>query len=217
MQLMQHNLFLKIGENFQLRLQRKFSAEFLRNFFLENVPSEYNSDTDFHWHYFEDANIYFSRKLKIKYFDYCSFAVNSLEELKQELLISGQFADNPLFKLFAETRLDPEGVLLSLSEIGETVNAHYDATRDCAVNIGLLNSSASKILITHNNNKFDPNKKHTSWWRMHPDKWAAEPKSEYIMNDGDVYILNTSYTHQVVPVISSAAISQRIILSVKLK
>jgi hypothetical protein len=214
---MQHNLFLKISENFQLRLQRKFNAEFLRNFFLENVPREYNSETDFHWHYFEDANIYFSRRLKIKYLDYCSFAVDSLEQLKQELLLTGKFNDNPLFNIFAESELNPENVLLSLSHIGETVNAHYDATRDCAVNVGLLNSSAAKILITHNNNKFSPNKKHTAWWITHPDKWAEEPKSEYIMNDGDVYILNTTYTHQVVPVMCDAAVPQRIILSVKLK
>jgi|LauGreDrversion4_2_1035121.scaffolds.fasta_scaffold95428_3 hypothetical protein len=135
-----------------------------------------------HWQYF-DSGIYFSRNLNHAFPSLCK------EILKTLMVVQNNVKALPnkssMMKLFADHKLNIDRILLVKVKSGQSVNLHFDSTRDYAINIGLKNSNTCLTDI-YSGDKVEHlliNEKNT--------------KHTFQMNDGDAYLIATCQPHAV--------------------
>lgn len=135
-----------------------------------------------HWQYF-DSGIYFSRNLNHGFPSLCKEILKTLTVLQNNVKASA--SNSYMLQVFANHKLSMDKIVLIKVKSGQSVNLHFDSTRDYAINIGLKNSNTCLTDI-YSGDKVDPglinekNIKHT-----------------FQMNDGDAYIIATRQPHAV--------------------
>jgi hypothetical protein len=135
-----------------------------------------------HWQYF-DSGIYFSRNLNRAFPSQCKEVLKTLTVLQNNL--KALATTSHMIQLFTNQTLSMDKIVLIKVKSGQSVNLHFDSTRDYAINIGLKNSntcltdvySGTRVENVLVNEK---NVKHT-----------------FQMNDGDAYMIATCQPHAV--------------------
>ena len=165
----------------------KLSTDFKFDFDIDNViskigddqhdpnelnmhPSVYNSPTgELHWQCFYPSKIRFARNIYRNLTKECDSIANSLILLKYHARQT-MFNSNSLLDRFLKHSINPQRIGIIKQQRGCTILAHTDKTRSLTLNIGLKNSNTGRT-------------------------WVED--QSYIMQDHDVYLLNTSLTHSV--------------------
>lgn len=148
-----------------------------------------------HWQAFP-AGISFARNFYINYKNECTEVAEKIKELQDKL--RNVFCDHLMTEMFLEHTIDPRKVNVVKIPAGVSVKAHNDATRSLSLNIGLVNSSCceTQIINVIDNNNFD--------------KYEID---RFIMEDGDVFLLNVKNTHRVNALVSPALGLNRYLIS----
>jgi hypothetical protein len=134
-------------------------------------PKIYNSPTGLlHWQHYSTSNIRFARNVYKNLKQECNAIASNLRRLQNSIKNS----DNELTDQFLKHVIKGDRLGIIKQQGGHSVNPHIDSNRSLTLNIGLKNSNASRT-------------------------WVGDQShlESYIMQDGDVYLLNTSLSHSV--------------------
>ena len=167
----------------------------ITNKILDNVQSPLKNECavyfdptgNTHWQNFEkDGTPYisFARNFSKNFPDECTEVANKLTEIQQ--LYAYIPTDNHMMLAFINHEITPLRVNFVRTFGGISIPAHSDSTRDITINIGLQNSNLHVI-------KFSETLEFNNM--MEASQLYDSPTVDYVMNDGDVYLLNTKKGH----------------------
>lgn len=134
-----------------------------------------------HWQYYKMVNISFARNFTRNFKSECMQIAYLLMKLQKSITV-----DNELTRAFINHRIAADRISL-IRTIGN-VNAHSDVTRAACINIGIRNSNTGKSRISDSEQETE---------------FSENPTTDYVMNDGDVYLINTKKAHDVVSLTNS--------------
>jgi hypothetical protein len=133
-----------------------------------------------HWQYFPRANISFSRNFHRNFPKECLEVSEKLKELQQSY--ANIPTNDELMLAFINHKIAPYSVDIIRTIGAGGVKPHSDVTRDACINIGLQNSNIFKTRMSDN---------------LNAAYFNDTPTKDFIMNDGDVYLLSTKNAHSV--------------------
>jgi len=163
-----------------------------------NLVPYYDPSGAAHWQYYLNVNIAFTRNFYKNFPRECFEVYIKLKELQKEYLKIP--TDDELMLEFINHRIVPDRVNIIRNMIDGNVQPHSDATRTVCINIGLQNSNTSKIRVSNSTVE---------------SEFYDTPTTDFIMNDGDVFLLSTKNTHSVESVADS--LDPRYIITYHLK
>jgi hypothetical protein len=144
----------------------------------KTYPKIYNSPTGLlHWQHFPCSNSRFARNMYRNLKRECDAIAYNLTRLQHEI----KHSDNALVNEFLKHTFNGNRIGLIKQE-GHSVNPHVDFHRSLTLNIGLKNSQTSRIWVSDQSNL---------------DNFNLQCLESYIMQDKDVYLLNSSLAHSV--------------------
>lgn len=126
------------------------------------------------WQFFSTGNLYFFRNLYPLHKDFCHYVVDQIKKIQDMYRDKNQI----IYHDFTNYEIIPNKVTVVKIPMGARVPKHVDA-RKHGINIGLKNSNIAET-------------------RFYFDDGTTE---KYVMNDGDVYFLNTNISHSVEPLV----------------
>ena len=133
-------------------------------------PKVYHSPTgELHWQRFLPSDIRFARNVYRNLTKECDSIANNLILLKYHVRRT-MINSNSLLDRFLKHNVNSDRIGIIKQQRGCTVLAHRDSTRSLTLNIGLKNSNTGRTCVGD---------------------------QSYVMQDHDVYLLNTSLTHSV--------------------
>jgi hypothetical protein len=144
----------------------------------KSYPKIYNSPTGLlHWQYFPCSNSRFARNMYKNLRHECDAIADNLTRLQHEI----KHSDNTMTDQFLKHTFNGNKIGLIKQE-GHSVNPHVDFHRSLTLNIGLKNSNTSRVWVGDQSNL---------------DNFDLQSNESYIMQDHDVYLLNSSIAHSV--------------------
>lgn len=173
-------LFEKIAENIDIKLdldsiQSKFIEDQSGYSYAFHHPSGKP-----HWQNFSEG-ISFTRNFYINFKNECDIIT-----AKIDLILRNYVKSHDHNTEFSQAILNhkADGTRLNLIKIlaGTNVRPHCDVNRNVCINIGLKNSNSCRTNIKD---------------VLTLDNFYDSPSMSYVMNDGDVYLLNVKYAHSV--------------------
>ena len=132
-----------------------------------------------HWQYYPNSKIRFARNFYRNCKNECKSIAQELRNLQHHLEQKNNVS-NELVNNFVEHNIVEENIGLIMQQSGVTVDPHVDRGRQLTLNIGLKNSNIGQTYI--------------SGTTQIDDFYSLDLES-YVMNDGDVYLLSTKYSH----------------------
>lgn len=193
----------------------KLTSDFNFNFDLEAIVSKFDGDRMdptatstnqniyndpsgvLHWQYYPNSKIRFARNFYKNCKDECESIAHELKNLQRYYRLKND-KTNVLVNNFLEHNIVGKNVGLMMQQSGVTVDPHIDRAREMALNIGLKNSNTGATYVsgTTQINNF----------------YSLDLES-YVMNDGDVYLLGTKYSHSVRSLVDSDSERNRYIVT----
>tara|TARA_R110000868_G_scaffold342352_3_gene603175 strand:+ start:222 stop:779 length:558 start_codon:yes stop_codon:yes gene_type:complete len=161
--------FLKIHDNFHMQ----WDVEKIVNE-LSNIRSSLEPE--------DPMGISFNRNLYTLYKYECESLADNLTNIQTTIKQSCLPTKSVMLDAFLGCAFSPKRICISRLLPGQAVAVHCDKTRSIALNIGIKNANACKI---HMSNTVDINK-----------FWESE-RQEYVMNDGDMYLVHVKNAHLV--------------------
>ena len=194
--------FEKIFEGFKL----SWDIRELEKRFIEDQVDPEGKKRGYHTPYFHPSgrphwqkfptNILFSRNFESSFPVECLELLDNLKNIQAELKTSTK--PSAFTELFLQKNFVMAGINIIKILPGVNVDPHCDTMRLVSVNIGLVNSNTCKTHISFNNNK---------------SEFHTSPKTSYIMNDGDIYMVLVNNTHSVESLVSIDSNLPRYIIS----
>jgi hypothetical protein len=167
----------------------KIADRIIFPFDIENLLQNIDS---FYWKKWP-ANIEFGRNFYGNFPDICNDVIEKLKVIQSTLIDTDELTHK-----FLNHILDPTEVNITRILPGESAHVHFDAGRDTIINIGLKNSNSGITFISNESNE---------------NKFWTSPKSNFIMQDGDVYILDVKKLHSVQSLVGKQANLTRYIIT----
>jgi hypothetical protein len=150
------------------------------------------ADGTAHWQYYEHSSVYFARNFHILYKDESIELMKNLLAVRENLktLTHKSF----MVKRFIYHKPSLDRLTIIRIDSNKVVAPHHDSTRNFAINIGLKNSNTCVTNIYTGPIQLDPESNFQS-----VKITSDNVKHTYRMSDGDVYFVNTSQPHEVIP------------------
>jgi hypothetical protein len=198
-----NDLFLKLTSNFKIDLNleemfKKFSKEYIVKptdgpGFMHCIEGS----SEVYWQTYLNGTA-FSRGFYLAFPEETKQIVSQIQELQQNTLENG----SALVKRFKEDIVDPQHIYLIRIKAGTNAEPHIDGNRSLALNIGIRNSNSRETIISEDTDI-------KNFWRstMH----------SFRMEDGDAYLINTSYPHAVKTTVNTERINARYLLTYSIK
>lgn len=190
--------FYKISSNFKV----SWDIDSIINKFIDvDIPSVRLPYSDPkgnpHWQYFP-TQLSFARNFFKNFKNECIEIADQLITLQHTIKLKTYKNESLLIDIFLNHKINPAGVNIIRMLPGDNAKLHKDITRNLCINIGLRNSNICKTSIGEDNDikKFWPGK-----------------KFDYIMEDGDVYIIKINNPHCVEPLVKSEQKLTRYVIS----
>lgn len=198
-----NDLFLKLTSNFKIDLNLE---EMFKIFSKEYIVKP--TDGPGFMHYIEGSSeVYwqtylngtaFSRGFYLAFPEETKQIISQIQELQQNTLENG----STLIKRFREDVVDPQHIYLIRIKAGTNAEPHIDGNRSLALNIGIRNSNSRETIISEDTDI-------KNFWRS--------TKHSFRMEDGDAYLINTSYPHAVKTTVNTERINARYLLTYSIK
>ena len=163
-----------------------------------NLGPYYDPSGLCHWQYYLLVNISFTRNFFKNFPLECFEVAKGLKELQRKYAQIP--TEDELLLSFINHQIAPQRVNIIRTMTNGNVQPHSDVTRDVCVNIGLRNSNISKTRMSSSTDE---------------TKFYDTPTTNFIMNDGDVYLLSTKNAHSVETITESS--EPRYIITYNLK
>jgi hypothetical protein len=138
-----------------------------------------------HWQYFSGSNTRFSRNFYRNCRDECEHITERMQQI-QRIIRETYENQSSITKAFLDHKFITENIVLIMQKSGVSIAPHTDYSRPISLNIGLKNSNAGTTYVA-------PTTEFKSYRTI--DDFKALDCQSYTMNDGDVYLLSTKYTH----------------------
>ena len=132
-----------------------------------------------HWQLFQ-SRVAFARNFFTNFPSQCREAADQLQLLQNA--VQRNSPEHPLVDKFLSHTVSASRVGIIRVLPGNSVDPHYDVTRNISINIGLKNSNAGTTYISNNKNI-------KQFWQQN--------LSSYTMQDGEVYLVEVKNTHAV--------------------
>ena len=177
--------FIKLADDFKVNWNLDDIINKISNDIIDptnNLGPYFDLSGIAHWQYYTRVNISFTRNF------YRNFPMECVEvaiKLKNLQKLYADTSTNDLLQSFIKHEIKPERVNIIRTMNNENVLPHSDVTRDICINIGLRNSNLAKTRMSE----------HTD-----ATYFNDKPTTDFIMNNGDVYLLSTKNAHSVEPV-----------------
>lgn len=178
----------------------KLSTDFAFNFDVDKIISEFDGDrvdptatseTNHkiyrdpsgvpHWQYFSGSNIRFARNFVGNYYRQCVSIAKQLTDIQNQIKKNGNIS-NSLIEYFLSHTINADNVGLIKQQSGVIVKPHIDYSRTISLNIGLKNSNTATTYVSGTSDV---------------KNFESLDLESYTMNDGDVYLLRTQFSHSV--------------------
>jgi hypothetical protein len=198
-----NDLFLKLTSNFKIDLNLEEMFEIFTNEYIVK-PTD---GPGFIYRIEESSKVYWqtylngtaiSRGFYLAFPEETKQIISQIQELQKNTLDNG----SELIKRFKEDVIDPRGICLIRIKAGTNAEPHIDGNRSVALNIGIQNSNTRETIISEDTNI-------KNFWRSN--------KHTFRMEDGDAYLINTSYPHAVKTTVNSERINARYLLTYSIK
>ena len=188
--------YIKISSEFNLL----WSIEELAQQFVDveippGVPVYADPAKQPHWQLFQ-SRVAFARNFFANFPAQCSEAADQLQLLQHA--VRSNSPDHPLVNKFLSHAVSADRVGIIRVLPGDSVDPHYDVTRNISINIGLKNSNAGTTYISNNKNI-------KQFWQQN--------LSSYTMQDGEVYLVEVKNTHAVKSNVNSDSGQTRYIIT----
>ena len=152
-----------------------------------NISPYFHPSGIAHWQHYPRTNISFARHFYRNFPLECMKVTIKLRELQQAYAEIS--TDDELILSFINHRIMPLKVNIIRTIGGKNVEPHSDITRDICINIGLYNSNLFKTRMSDT---------------IDTIHFYDTPTNDFIMNDGDVYLLSIKNAHCVESLITTA-------------
>lgn len=198
-----NDLFVKLTSNFKIDLNleemfKKFSNEYIVK------PSDgpgfmhfIEGSSEVYWQTYLNGTA-FSRGFHLAFPDETKLIVSRIQELQQNAVANSSI----LIERFKTDVVDPQHIYLIRIKAGTNAEPHIDGNRSLALNIGIQNSNSRETIISE-----DANIK--NFW--------LSTRHSFRMEDGDAYLINTSYPHAVKTTVITERINARYLLTYSIK
>jgi len=145
-----------------------------------NIGPYFDPSGIVHWQYYRIVNISFTRNFFRNFHRECLEVAIKMRDLQKSLIETN--TNDELLKSFIDHTINPRNINIIRAMGNENVQPHSDVTRDVCINIGLKNSNS---FITKMSDSLDA------------ACFYDSPTKDFIINDGDVYLLSTKNAHSV--------------------
>lgn len=176
-----NEIICKIAEGFTLDWDIENLTKDFPTITTENQELYSDPDGKPHWQYYT-SGICFARNFYRNYRKECFEIYLKLVKLQKSLI--NNTINSPLISDFLNHTLLPNRVNIIKVPGGSSVEPHTDISRNICINIGIRNSNLCTTYIRQNQD----NTYETFW---------NDSLLEYVMNDGDVYIVSIKNFHAV--------------------